>query len=294
MTTIGISPDSLLHSPALRGPRVQLSPRSAKIKGTAIAATALGLFAFAATQLNLDIAQFFIRLGNIGDVLPLFVAFDTGILGEALLQMLTALALSLGALVIGFFISVALAFLCAANTAPSRLVAGTIKGAIAIIRAVPSLVWILMIVASIGFGNTAGLTGLLLSTVGYLVKSFASSIEEQGTHTIEALRATGANWMSIMLKAVLPGVIGSFLAWTAIRFESNISESISLGMVGVGGIGALLMASMRQFNYGAIVAVLLVIVTFMMALELASNALRKKLRAYPEAFVALRVVVGCW
>ena len=259
--------------------RVSLSPVGEKVKRSVIAVAALALFVVASHQLDLDVAVFLERLGNIPDVLPRFLAFDVSILGQALSEMVTALALSLGALVIGFVISVVLAVLCASNTAPSKLLAGFIKGFITLVRAVPSLVWILMIVAAVGFGNVAGMTGLLLSTVGYLVKSFASSIEEQGTHTIEALRATGSSWVAIIVKAVLPGVLGPFLAWTAIRFESNIAESISLGMVGVGGIGALLILATRTFNYGGVVAILTVIVTFMMAIELASGALRRKLKS---------------
>ena len=259
--------------------RVKLSPPSQKFKSIAIIVTLVGVFLFSFQQLGLDMVQFAERINNAGRVLSLFVAFDASVVPQALLEMLTTLALALAALVVGFFLSIVLAFLAASNTTPSKAVAAIIKGVVAIIRAVPSLVWMLMIVASIGFGNTPGMVGLLLSTCGYLVKSFSSTIEESGNNSIEAMRAVGANWFGIVLKGVLPGVIGSFLSWVSIRFESNITESISLGMVGVGGIGSLLMRAIGQFNYGQIVAILTVIIVFMMIVEVLATAARKKINA---------------
>ncbi|MCL2227272.1 MAG: ABC transporter permease subunit [Oscillospiraceae bacterium] len=261
----------------MSGKHVKLSPASWKLKTAGILVAIAAVFMISFYMLDLNLVRFVERLGNAGRVLALFVAFDATVLPDAILEMLTSLAIAVAALAVGFIISIALAFLAAANTAPSKIIASIIKSMVAIIRAVPSLVWILMIVASIGFGNTAGMVALLLSTCGYLVKAFASSIEEKGSDSIEAMRAVGANWFGIVLKGVLPGVIGSFLSWTSIRFESNITESVTLGMVGVGGIGTLLMRAISQFNYGRIVAILAVIVSFMLFVELVATALRRRI-----------------
>jgi ABC-type phosphate/phosphonate transport system permease subunit len=48
-------------------------------------------------------------------------------------------------------------------------------------------------------------------------------------------------------------------------------------MIGVGGIGSLLMRAIGQFDYGRIVAILAVIVTFMMIVELAATTMRRKI-----------------
>jgi len=262
--------------------RVKLSPTSENIKKIAAISVLLGIFIFSFMMLDLDLVRFASRLANnTGQVIMMFMAFDTSVLPEAISEMLVSLALAVAALFVGFWVSIVLAFLAASNTAPFKPLASAIKGGMAIIRAVPSLVWLLMIVASIGFGNTAGMVGLLLSTCGYLVKSFASSIEEKGNETIDALRATGAPWISIVVKGVLPGVISPFLSWSSIRFEANISESIGLGIVGVGGIGALLMRNIRANNYGRITAVLTVIFMVLLIVEILSIALRRKINMQP-------------
>ena len=262
--------------------RVKLSPTSEKIKKLAVALFMLGVFVFSFVQLDLNLAQFADRLvNNTSRVVAMFTAFEPSVLPEAIGQMVISLALATAALFVGFWISIALAFLAASNTTPNKILAAFIKAFMAIIRAVPSLVWLLMIVASIGFGNTAGMVGLLLSTCGYLVKSFAASIEEKGNETIEALRATGASWLSIMIKGVLPGVMSPFLSWSSIRFEANISESIGLGIVGVGGIGALLMRHIRSNNFGSIMAVLSVIFVVLLIVEILSIILRRRINMRP-------------
>ena len=261
--------------------RVQLSRTSDKLKKFSVIAVLISVFVYSFIALDLNLARFANRLvENTLPVLNLMVMnFDTSVLPEAMMEMLVSLALAAAALFVGFWVSIALAFLAASNTAPNKILASGIKGLMAVIRAVPSLVWLLMIVASIGFGNTAGMVGLLLSTCGYLVKSFAASIEEKGNETIEAMRATGAPWIAIMVKGVLPGVVSPFLSWSSIRFEANIAESIGLGMVGVGGIGALLMRNIRSNNFGRIMAVLTVIFVVLLIVEILSIALRRKINA---------------
>jgi len=265
-------------------PRVQLSRTSDKIKKTAIFVILIIVFVHSFIMLDLNLARFATRLvENTWPVVSMMVmSFDASVLPEAIMEMFVSLALAVAALFVGFWISIVLAFLAASNTAPNKIVATVIKGFMAIIRAVPSLVWLLMIVASIGFGNTAGMVGLLLSTCGYLVKSFAASIEEKGSETIEALRATGAPWVIIVIKGVLPGVLSPFLSWSSIRFEANIAESIGLGMVGVGGIGALLMRNIRSNNFGRIMAVLTVIFIVLLIVEILSIALRRRINTRPS------------
>ena len=260
-------------------PRVQLSRTSDKIKKLAVFSALISTFVYSFTMLDLDLARFTNRLlENTVPVISLMVmSFDATVLPEAMTEMLVSLSLATAALFVGFWVSIVLAFFAASNTAPNKFLAFAIKSLMAVIRAVPSLVWLLMIVASIGFGNTAGMVGLLLSTCGYLVKSFAASIEEKGSETIEALRATGAPWLAIMIKGVLPGVVSPFLSWSSIRFEANIAESIGLGMVGVGGIGALLMRSIRSNNFGRIMAILTVIFVVLLAVEILSIIIRRKI-----------------
>lgn len=236
-------------------------------------------FVFSVNGLGLELQKFVDRLSNIAPVLSRMATVDLSILPDAMLGMLTSLTLAFVSLCIGIVISVILSFLAASNIAPSKILAIVIKGCVAIIRAVPALVWVLMVVAGMGFGNTGGMIGLIFPVVGYLTKSFTATIEEQGTGLIEALRATGASWIDIVLKCLLPTVLPAFVSWIAIRMEGNMAESISLGMVGVSGIGSLLNRAIYQYNYGVTTTLILLIFISMFFLEIGSNYLKKKIYA---------------
>ncbi len=259
--------------------RIILSPVLPKLRNAAVAVLAAALFILSVNMLGLDMGKFASRLGNAGKVFSQFWVFEPAAVPEVLAEMLTSLAMAVAALFWGFILSIALSFLAAANTAPSKLLAAFIKGAVAVVRAVPALVWMLMIVASIGFGNTSGMVGLMFPTCGYLIKSFTSAIEDRGSDSIEAMRAVGASWFGIVVKGVLPGVIGPLLSWTSIRLEHNIAESINLGMVGVSGIGAMLTRALGKYDYARISTIIVVIFVVMLAAEIAVNALKRKLNA---------------
>ena len=255
---------------------IKISTINDKIKSIAIYTSLIVVFLFGATSLDLDMGKFISRLGNTGKVVKRLMVVDFHNIVSILEGMLSSILIAISALAIGFAISIILSFLAAENIAPNKSMASVIKGVIAIVRAIPALVWILMVVASLGFGNTGGMVGLIFPTTGYLTKSFTSSIEELGYDAIEALKTTGANRFIIIIRALMPSLISPFISWTAIRLEGNIAESISLGMVGVGGIGSMLTKALGKYNYGSITTIILVIVVTLFVVELAVNQLKKR------------------
>lgn len=255
--------------------RIRISTTQDKLKTISIVVLLTALFCFSVGALDLDIQKFFGRLGNTADVLKRFMTVDFKNILPILNGMLTSIMLAVSALALGVIMALILSFLAAENIAPSKTLSLIIKGGTAIVRAVPALVWILMVVASVGFGNTGGMIGLIFPTVGYLIKSFTASIEDLGYEAIEAIKMTGANRLIIMEKALLPNLIRPFMSWTTMRLEGNIGESINLGMVGVGGIGAVLMKALGKFDYGSVTASILVIVGTLIVVELTISRLKR-------------------
>ena len=255
--------------------KIRISTTLDKVRAVSLSVIAVALFIFCAKTLDLDIEKFILRLGNAGAVISHFNVITVSKIPEALEAMFASICLATASLAIGFSISIVLVFLGASNTSPSRILSSVIKSLMAVVRAIPALVWILMVVASMGFGNIGGMVGLIFPTMGYLTKSFISSIEELGYNTIEAMQASGANRFSIITKGLMPALIASFISWVAMRLEGNIAESINLGMVGVAGIGSLLMRAIGKYDYGAITAIILVIFVTLATTELAINKLKR-------------------
>ena len=253
-----------------------LTPRSQRLKTGIVLVLGVLLFVVSTSYLQLDVATFMERSATAGDVVKNFLVIDTQDLGEILTQLLVSIAMAIVSLLIGTVISFILAIFGAHNIAPNAFLSGLIKAFVSIVRGVPSLVWILMIVASLGFGTLPGVMGLVFPTVGYLTKSFISSIEEVSVDVIETMKTTGASWFQLIVEGILPNVWLSFTTWIAIRLEANVAESISLGMVGAGGIGTVLSRAISSYNYGKITMCILCIFLTMVIFELSMSQMKKK------------------
>lgn len=239
----------------------------------------LGVVFVAALKLiNLDIQKFQERLSNVPEVLGRMMAIDISIVPEALLNIVTSLSLALLTLVVAIFIAMFLSFLAASNIAPNPFIAISIKGIFAIIRSIPSLVWGLMVIASLGFGNVSGFVAILISAVGYLVKTFTASIEESGSEIIEAMKSTGASRSKIICHGLIPLCITAFVAWITVCFEMNLSESIGLGIIGVGGIGLLLTQAINTYNYAQTTTIVILICLLMFGVELVMTRIKNNIK----------------
>lgn len=236
------------------------------------------IFIIAVKLINLDMQSFFERLENVPSVVSQMMAIDFSIVPNAVLNIITSLALAFLTLVVAIVIAMFLSFLAASNIAPNQYLANCIKGFFAIIRSVPSLVWGLMVIASLGFGNVSGFIAILISAVGYLVKTFTGSIEETGGEVIEAMKSTGASWFKIVYHGLLPLCITAFVAWITVCFESNVSESIGLGIIGVGGIGLLLTQAINTYNYAQTTTIVILICLLMIVLEFVMTKIKSNIK----------------
>jgi phosphonate transport system permease protein len=135
-----------------------------------------------------------------------------------------------------------------------------------------------MVIASLGFGNVSGFVAILISAVGYLTKTFTASIEETGSEIIEAMKATGASWFKIIYHGLIPLCITAFVAWITVCFETNVSESIGLGIIGVGGIGLLLTQAINTYNYAQTTTIVMMICLLMVVLELVMTKIKNKIK----------------
>lgn len=167
----------------------------------------------------------------------------------------------------------------ARNITPSQMLAAAFSAYNSFIRAVPTPVWVLMMLACLGFGPAPGILGLSFHASAFFSRAFAQAFEEVPQATIEALQATGANRIQIFFSAVLPASMTALIAWGAMRFEINFSESTILGMVGAGGIGYSIAASITGYNFGRAGVSILMVFVFAYSLELLFTALKRRMKA---------------
>ncbi len=178
---------------------------------------------------------------------------------------------------IGGILSFPLSFLAASNLLGSGRLAMPGKAFLAGIRTFPELLLGIIFVSSFGPGQLAGIMAVGINSIGFLGKVFADIIEGIDPGPSEALLATGASPLHVFRYAVIPQVLPEFLSTVLYRFEVNLRSSATLGLVGAGGVGVLLVQRIQFRRWEEISTILLVIVAFVIVVDTLSSFLRKKL-----------------
>jgi len=142
------------------------------------------------------------------------------------------------------------------------------------VRAVPDLLWALLFVAAVGLGTLAGTMALAVAYSGVLGRVYADVFEHVDPQPLEALQSTGATRMQIFLRGVWPQAVPHLMAYTLYSFECCVRAAAVLGFVGAGGIGYEISVSMRMFEYGQVLTLLLVFVLFLTLTDAVSRYLR--------------------
>ena len=197
--------------------------------------------------------------------------------GSLLSALATSAALATLTTLLGAIVSFFIALFAASNLA-NRKIGLLIKTVMAMIRAIPTILWVLIFSIVIGLGADAAVIGLSFHSIAYLTKAYAESFEDLNPEAIEALKATGANWWQIVFQAVLPSSLPMLLSWTFIRFEINFTNAIAVGAAaGAGGIGyQLFTASSFYFDFHEIGVIIYLCLAVTACLEFISVKLRKR------------------
>lgn len=177
--------------------------------------------------------------------------------------------------VLALILAVPTAFCAARNTTPSvTLVRPIALFIIVSSRSINSLIWALMLVTIVGPGVFAGIIAIALRSVGFCAKLLYEAIEEIDETQVEAVTATGAGRAQIMTYGVVPQVMPAFAGISVFRWDINIRESTVLGLVGAGGIGLQLNASIMNLAWTQVAVILLVIIATVIVSEMVSAKVR--------------------
>jgi phosphonate transport system permease protein len=171
--------------------------------------------------------------------------------------------------------AVPVAFLAARNTTPSTLVVRPLALLIIVSsRSINSLIWALLLVSIIGPGVFAGTIAIALRSIGFIAKLLYEAIEEIDASQVEAVTATGASRAQVMSYGIVPQVMPAFAGIAVFRWDINIRESTVLGLVGAGGIGLQLQASLNVLAWPQVSVILLVIFATVLLSEWVSAKVR--------------------
>jgi len=193
---------------------------------------------------------------------------------DSLLKGLTeSLEIAVLASFAGIVLALPIGLLAARNLMPAWA-SWPARALIAAARSFHPVIVAIIFVKAVGFGALAGIGALVLASVGFIGKLFAEAIEEISAKQVEAVRATGASFMNVILFGVMPQVFSRFIGFATYQLDSNLRNSTMVGIVGAGGIGGTLFSAFQRFDYDFVAAILLSIIAMIMLGELLAGWVR--------------------
>lgn len=176
---------------------------------------------------------------------------------------------------LGIVLAVPLAFLAASNTTPSRMIARPVAlFLIVATRSINSLIWALLLLSILGPGLLAGILAIAFRSIGFIGKLLYEAIEETDVSQVEAVTATGASRLQVLTYGIVPQALPNFYGISVFRWDINIRESAILGLVGAGGIGSQLQASLNVLAWPQVSLIILVILATVVVSEWVSARVR--------------------
>lgn len=163
---------------------------------------------------------------------------------------------------LGVLLAVPVAFAAARNTTPSALVLRPLALFVIVAsRSINALIWALLLVAVLGPGLLPGIVAIALRSIGFVAKLLYEAIEEIDRAPLDAIVSTGAPRGSVIAYGIVPQILPAFAGISAFRWDINIRESTVLGLVGAGGIGLQLEASLNTLAWPQVSVILLAILS---------------------------------
>ena len=149
------------------------------------------------------------------------------------------------------------------------------RGVVMTARSLHPVVLGILFVKAVGLGAFAGILTLVFYTLGFVGKLLAEAIEEIKPGQIEAIRATGAGYLKMLVYAVFPQVLPRLIGLSFYQLDINLRASAIIGLVGAGGIGSTLNIAFARYDYATASAILIVLIAIILAAEWGSAKLRR-------------------
>ena len=190
--------------------------------------------------------------------------------------LLQTISIAVLGTIFGAILAIPFAFLASENIMP-KPVAYIFRVLILLIRTIPSLVWALMWIRVTGPGPACGVITQSVCSIGMISKMYITAIEDLDTKILESLDAMGCTPFQKIRYGVIPQLTASFISTAISRFDINLKDATTLGIVGAGGIGASLVQCLNSRRWAMVGSFVWGLMVLVMIIEFVSTRIRKKL-----------------
>ncbi len=202
---------------------------------------------------------------------------DSLYIPEYIHKMVETINIAILSTLIGLVFGFCLSFLAARNMVSNPWIRGAARRFMEVLRAFPEVVIAGFFLAIFSLGPIPAIIAVSIHTVGALGKMFFEVIENADMKPDEGLKAVGASWLERVWFGMVPQVMPNFMSYVLLRLEINVRASTIIGAVGGGGIGELLRLSIGQGHEAKTLAIILLLLCTIIAVDQFSAWLRRRL-----------------
>lgn len=256
---------------------MQISTAKRRVETVVFLVAVIVVFCWASKGTEVGIGKFISGLPSMKEVLVSMLPPNFAILPKIIPSIVETVQIAIVSIISASIIALPICFLAAKNTSPAESVYRVTRLLLAFLRSVPTLLWALILIAMVGLGPFPGILGLTLHCIGSLGKYFSEAVENVNPEIIEAVQATGADRVQVIIFGIVPELKPLLLGYILYYFEYCIRTASMMGVVGAGGIGMELLTQIRLFRYQETLAILIIIVAMVVAVDTCSFLLRKRM-----------------
>ena len=241
------------------------------------------VFVYSWNVTEISLSSLFDPGKNFGQLIRDFVSIDLSLDVTTLVfqQMLVTVFQAMLATSLGALVALPFSFLAAKNLTGKSVFSAWLyyisRAVLNILRSIEALLYVVIFIFWVGIGPFAGMLALAVTSFALIGKLFSEAIENIDTGPIEAINATGADRLQMIVYAILPQITPPFISYLIYQWDINIRMATIIGFAGGGGIGLTLttyFGSLQYHKAGTVVACIVIVVALM---DFASAKLRQAL-----------------
>ena len=155
-----------------------------------------------------------------------------------------------------------------------------IRTLMALTRSIHEMFWALLGVAVFGLSITCGIFAIAIPYAVTLGRIYAELLDETERDAADALRDCGARSMGIFAFGLLPRAASAMLSYTFYRVDCALRSSAILGFIGFPTLGLGIRSAVKYNFFREAWTFLYVLIFLLIATEIASGILRKRIAAW--------------
>ena len=144
-----------------------------------------------------------------------------------------------------------------------------------ITRAIPELMWAMILVFILKPGILPGALALAIHNMGVLGKLCGEVIENMDEKPIQNLALNGGSKLQLMFYGIFPDILPKYINYILYRLENIIRSTLIVGFVGASGLGFQFKLAMSYFKYSDILLYLIFYLILVYITDILSSLAKK-------------------